>query len=434
MASAVTQKLDIQWDDVRDLVSELMDELEPQIPELADEIAREMHDRVPQLHEDTALLAFTRASCVATLELIVGWVREGRDLGRAGPPHETLAFLREIIHRAVPFQAVVSSYGVGHARLNDVSLAALRRQPCDPGVAMQAALVLSRQYFAHMNAVLQVLNGEYAVERERWVRSASAVRTETVRSVLDGELVDVELASRRLGYALDQRHEAFVVWVTNPGDDDDLVHGVLERTAQDFAQHMGCRRPLLVPLSRRVVAGWIGARNSGDPATSPWSAPLLGGETIQVAMGNAEVGLGGFRRSHFEAQAARRVVDLGGDCGEGPARYDDLALRSLLMADVDQAHAFMVRQLGPLAVPSDANRRLITTVLAYLEEGCRPLGTGRRLGVHKNTVLNRVARVEELLGRGLKERSLELQIALLLARTLPDPPAEPGGRYRADEP
>jgi DNA-binding PucR family transcriptional regulator len=50
----------------------------------------------------------------------------------------------------------------------------------------------------------------------------------------------------------------------------------------------------------------------------------------------------------------------------------------------------------------------------YLDERLSPARTARRLGIHQNTVNYRVKRAEELLGRPLEDRRIELEIALRL--------------------
>jgi DNA-binding PucR family transcriptional regulator len=53
---------------------------------------------------------------------------------------------------------------------------------------------------------------------------------------------------------------------------------------------------------------------------------------------------------------------------------------------------------------------------AYLEEHASPRRTARRLGVHENTIKNRVRAIAELRGRPADERIAETLLALRLAR------------------
>ncbi len=74
-------------------------------------------------------------------------------------------------------------------------------------------------------------------------------------------------------------------------------------------------------------------------------------------------------------------------------------------------------QIGPL-LDYDARHgtTLAQTATAYLEAGQSPAATAARLGIHANTVSQRIARIDRLLGAGWREspRRLDLHIALRL--------------------
>ena len=96
-------------------------------------------------------------------------------------------------------------------------------------------------------------------------------------------------------------------------------------------------------------------------------------------------------------------------------RYRAVALSSLLSHDPRAAARFIETELGVLSTETDANRRLRATLATWFEEGMSWGKTAQRLGVHQNTVIYRARRAEELLGRPLTERRLELEAALRLA-------------------
>src|SRR3954452_6023149 len=92
-----------------------------------------------------------------------------------------------------------------------------------------------------MTAVME----RYAIERERWVRSADALHRATVEELLDGGRVDISTASSRLRYELRRPHVAFVVWA-EPG-------AALLEAAAPTAGGPGA---LVVPMNAGLVAGW----------------------------------------------------------------------------------------------------------------------------------------------------------------------------------
>jgi DNA-binding PucR family transcriptional regulator len=83
--------------------------------------------------------------------------------------------------------------------------------------------------------------------------------------------------------------------------------------------------------------------------------------------------------------------------------------------DPEQARAFVLRELGNLAAGDDTTLRLAATVRAYLDEHANRSRTAKRLGVHENTIKYRIRQAEEILGRKIDERHLELRVALTLA-------------------
>jgi hypothetical protein len=250
---------------------------------------------------------------------------------------------------------------------------------------------LSEAAFTTANVFASTVMARYAQERERWLRSSDAIRAATVQEILAGDNVDIVRASARLRYELRQNHQAFVIW---SGDD----------IAESSAQQVGGNRALLSPLGGAVVAGWAPA-GSLDDSRLPAGASL--------AVGSPGVGLDGFRRSHAEAQQARRVAQLAGH-PPGLVHYDDVALVALLTHDLEQARRFAQRALGPLAQPDPAMRRLADTLRAVLENHGSPRRAAQVLGVHENTVAKRLRAIEELLGDEVRDQPARLLGALAI--------------------
>ena len=141
-----------------------------------------------------------------------------------------------------------------------------------------------------------------------------------------------------------------------------------------------------------------------------------------MAIGEPARGIAGFRASHVEALEAQRIARLAGRREGSVTRYNDIALRSLATADLDYARTFVARELGPLAGADDTTRRLAATVRTYLDENGSRGRTAKRLSVHENTVAYRLRQAEELLGRSVEKRTLELRVALALAELVEEAP------------
>jgi hypothetical protein len=154
-------------------------------------------------------------------------------------------------------------------------------------ISRQAELVAAIELganstFDYVKTLSQELVRRYGEERERWVRSAAAVRAQVVESLLAGEPVDIDASSRRLGYELGRNHQAFVVWSDAWSEGGEQALAMLERAALALVGSLGASTPLLVPRARLLLVGWIGWRgerafeaepSSSTPGHSPKFSP-----------------------------------------------------------------------------------------------------------------------------------------------------------------
>ena len=141
-------------------------------------------------------------------------------------------------------------------------------------------------------------------------------------------------------------------------------------------------RPELVALLRRRLARL-------GPALGP--RHLLAG--VSRAGEGGEDAVAGARRALAAARSTGDRVAVVEDADTGTVL--DL-LRTL---PVGERAAFVRRVLDP--VLEDAE--LLGTLRTHLDHGCSPTRTAQALHVHQNTVRYRVGRLEELLGRNLRE-------------------------------
>lgn len=148
------------------------------------------------------------------------------------------------------------------------------------------------------------------------------------------------------------------------------------------------------------------------------AARRLPGVVVRIGIGRATDDPLALDASFLEA---RRALGIG-RWRSGPEAvtvFDDLGVDRLLAA-VDEAElaAFRGSILGPLeAFDVEHGTDLVGTLEAFLATR-NAAATARRLYVHYNTVQNRLARIEELLGPYLEDpdRTLALALALRLRR------------------
>jgi DNA-binding PucR family transcriptional regulator len=90
-----------------------------------------------------------------------------------------------------------------------------------------------------------------------------------------------------------------------------------------------------------------------------------------------------------------------------------MALVALLTGEPTQAEEFLADTLGRLL---HADRETQEVVRTYVREQCNTSRTAERLYTHRNTVLRRLARAEELLPRPLADDVVSVAAALEVLR------------------
>ncbi|MCR3749633.1 helix-turn-helix domain-containing protein [Lentzea californiensis] len=242
------------------------------------------------------------------------------------------------------------------------------------------------------------------LEAERQARSRGSLLSELLAS---GDDVPPQLVQQAVlaGWRLDGWHTGVYVVPAAPGVPDTT----------------GTER-LRVELSRRGLHGQLveGAEgwsfwltNDSEPPQSQHReltakiAQVLGGCQLVAGIGRPHHGVTGVGRTLAEAREAAAMT--------GSAKVvhvDELGVRRLLSmaaetpALVDQA----ARLLAPLAGVEDG--QLLRTLAVYLDEESVTSSAAVRLKVHRNTVSQRINRVEQLLGVSLLNPDERLAVHL----------------------
>ncbi|MFD5920207.1 helix-turn-helix domain-containing protein [Kitasatospora sp. NPDC058201] len=142
----------------------------------------------------------------------------------------------------------------------------------------------------------------------------------------------------------------------------------------------------------------------------------LAGFPVTVGAGRPAAGPVALAAAHAEGLRCVRALRVLGRAGDG-ASARALGFLGVLLGDGHDVDGFVRATLGPL-LDYDGRRgtELVRTLRAYFDCGGSLTRAKDELHVHVNTVVQRLDRVEVLLGRDWNhpERSLELQLALRL--------------------
>jgi hypothetical protein len=395
--------------DVDAIAVAMADEQEPGAGDLLhDEAVRQVLEAANRDHVLTLLRALTADPWV-TPEL----------------PAASVDIVRTLARRGAPLSSVLGLFRTGARFLRTrFGLELLDGVPDDRLRAGLAALLWERSGL-YLDATTDAAVRAFESERERWVTGALARRAEVVRELIDGGWVDGDEASMVLGHELRRHHTALVVWRPGPNGAGAEARRLEARVAE-IATALGAGRALTLPAGTHSLWAWIGTAE--PPARDALGALDAGGDCL-VAVGRPGFGADGFRRSHREAVRAQRVAMR---CPR-PARvtrFEDVELLSLVSGDDEAMIALVRRELGPLAADDPATARLRSTLAAVQVAGGGSAAAAEALGVHRNTVLYRLRRIDELLGRPAAERRLELEVALRLADAFPDRVLVPAAETR----
>ncbi|MEU5287033.1 helix-turn-helix domain-containing protein [Streptomyces sp. CA-278952] len=274
---------------------------------------------------------------------------------------------------------------------------------------------ISADLFEGMEILSAAVAEKFSAERSRWFAGSVGERFELVSEILKDKPVDTRQALNQLRYDLTLHHVALVLWQDEITPDSSRE---LETTALRLLDQVGCSSMLLLPAGPGRLWAWGGRatdraaelRRSGVPVDVP--------AHIHVASGLPGDGVVGFQRSHEQAITAERVSRSTERGTSTLYDYGDLELVILLGDDTEATADFVRRELGALAEDNKSMAALRETVRCLLDNERAVAVTAKHLHIAKNTVVYRVKKAEQLLGRSLREDRLRLHLALYLAERL----------------
>ncbi len=274
----------------------------------------------------------------------------------------------------------------------------------DPVILEEFLDVSSRSISEFIDSNMRVVTQIILDEKNAQAHDDPIDKRSLVSRLLDGRDVDAEQFGRRLGYSLFQKHYACLVW--SESSDADIRS--LENVARTLAQHTSTVAPLIVFAGPATLWVW-------SSAAKPLDLSILQGfarqfPKIRMAIGSPGAGVNGFRRSHMEALTTQRLM---GRLAGAPAvaTIDQVRMVSLMTQDARAAKEFVLSTLGRLATEP---AMLQQSLHAFLANGCNITQTAEVLGTHRNTLLRRLERAQDLLPVSLADHRIQIAAALEL--------------------
>lgn len=254
--------------------------------------------------------------------------------------------------------------------------------------------------------------------KEQAVRSTEeALRGDFLGQLLQGKAVSAGFAeqARRIGYRPDRPQQVLLIYAPakSGGSPHSLQHeveGWLRRRGERSLLVWRDRTLVLILESAETERGETLAQQLVADLSHPACRLLIGaGSARQPAPGSVA-------RSFEEAQEALRIARaLSRE--EGLASFSDLGVLHWLYhlpPDVAQDNAYLKHVHSLADYDAEREADLLKTLEAYLDFGGSLVDAAEALYVHRNTLLHRIERIQELTGLDLRHplHRLNLYIAL----------------------
>ena len=408
---------------VAESVALIIDRIGGRAPDVIGSIQRYLAAEVVELRGDPALLELLRASVAGNVETVFDALRYHISIERVEPPTAALEYARRVAQHGIPVNALVRAYRLGQQQVLAHVLEEIRRAGLEPEAGLNTYEAISIVAFRYIDWISQQVTDAYETERERWVENRNSVRALRVRELLDSAAgsVDIDAAIAAIRYPLRRTHLAMILW-TSADDAPGRELLRLERFVRDLADSMTLRDGALF-VAADQVSGWgwlpLGTAATADPVEHIRRFAADSVDAPHLAMGTAQSGLEGFRRSHRQAQKARRVAVAGAQNRRVTAAGDPgVTAAALLTEDLAETREWVCETLGPLASDTDNDARLRETMRVFFGEGSSYKGAAERLNLHHNSVKYRVDRAVERRGRRIGDDRIDVEIALLVCHHL----------------
>ncbi|MEB3067596.1 PucR family transcriptional regulator [[Mycobacterium] vasticus] len=324
--------------------------------------------------------------------------------GEPVPPNlgtEALAIARYLVRLGIDEAAVVDMYRLAQNATVRAWMQIVFSLTSDPDEMRELFDVSERSITSFLGATVSGIHRQMAIERNELVRGTHAERRQIVALILDAAPIPLEHAQDQLGYQLEQEHTAAVIW----GDESATDQSDLAQAAEMLIQGQHGQPALSVLAS--AATRWIWLSGPTGPELDARSLRRIP-PGVRIALGPTTAGIEGFRTSHLDAITTQRMMARLGSTQQ-VARFSEVELVSLINAEPEQADRFITHTLGDFEF---ASTELHRTVLTFVREQCNAARASARLFTHRNTLLRRLSRANELLPQPLDGSSVHVAVAL----------------------
>lgn len=374
----------------------LVAELETRLDHLADEGLEAMRGRVPRWISETGPVWQQLGECIrGTLRTEWAAFRDGVLPGRLPDVDTTLIVMAS---RVGDLASLLAGYRFAQMALWGSWFELIEASASDEATKRELLRHGSQYFFRYADLVGRYMAEGYQRGVERAAAAGEHQRFHAMKTLLEAD----PLASLHFELDLNHYHLGFVAW--GAGADD---------AVRRLAASLG--RPIAIkPRLHDTWWGWISGSRPLEADQHRKLGRFRPGEGIRVAFGLEGYGEAGFRATNHQALRAQWVAPA----GLSVIHYGDVAVQALATEAENDARAFVIHELRGIDDGSGGSQRLRETLAAYLAAEHNAASTAARLGIHQQTVANRLRAIEDRLGHPIAARQLELAVALRLRSTL----------------
>ncbi len=367
---------------VRTLGAELLGE----VPELADRL-------VEWIRSESASYGFSaavtpedlRRSCADNLTEMLRRLA-GQELADAEAP---VATGRRRAEQGFPLAEVLHAFRLGGRVIWDELVDRARRTGPDATDALVDTASSLWEMIDDYSVMVAAAYQERMAELSRFDAERRSLVVDAVLAGLAAENPSLPEAAASLGLPL---HGSFVLVSVDPAAAEPV-----ERAVADELRGRGG-----TGIFRLRTGRYLGVVSLGPTVTLDGLRTVLEGAAI------ARVGLSPPYPDLTGTPEALRLADIARAClpagTKGVVAYEDHPVRALLASDADAGWRTARVVLEPvLALDAEARTLLLETLRVFFAAGGSAAEAAKTLFCHRNTVRNRLQRVEELTGRSLED-------------------------------
>lgn len=320
---------------------------------------------------------------------------------------------RRRAEQGMPLESVLHAYRVGFRVIWEGLVTEARRS----GDGVEALVDTATEVWELVDVFSSTVADAYRSTEAEFARRDDRRRDALVDALLDGRGTERSIAAGAAA-ALDlPEHGRYAVVVLGG-----------EEVAPSLGSSLRARGLRCAWRTRTDREIGLVALGSHQPAELVALLDGVGG--LRAGVSPVVEGLAEVDVAHRLAETALRALPPG---EPAVAELDTRLAGALLVTAPDLAARLVQRALGGvLVLEPDERRVLLDTLRAWLDTGGSAGQTATRLYCHRNTVLNRLRRLEGLTGRSLErvDHLVEWSLALLALDVLPTDPARPDAPAR----